>query len=261
MPGAHKIGAAISGSRITGGKITNSRPSLATKTPREVFLGKCCLQKYVSVFSCLCTASCQGIYRPSHEKNSLRIIGPFWRRVILDIWTRHMLRLNVHPPWQEPSAQRKRFSTRCICTQTFWGDLLCFVRRSVVVYCEEMFLGQDLWWGFFGGIFWWDFSRLFLRETSPKSPSAEKIAPQNLYRPSQNPWKICTPNPQKKTAPKKSVWRIHSHMSVQKSQPPPKQTPANQYQRRLWAACPTWRLICHVWRRPLPVLHRPHPNQ
>ena len=41
-------------------------------------------------------------------------------------------------------------------------------------------------------------------------------------------------------------------MSVQQPQPPPwvKQTPANQYQRKLWTACPTWRLIYDAWRRP-----------
>ena len=172
-----------------------------------------------------------------------------------------MLRLHAHPPRQAPSAQRKRFSTRCIFTQTLWGDLLCFARRSVVVYCEETLLGLDLWWGYFGGIFWWDFSRLFLRENSAKNPQ-KKSAPQNPHRPPQNPRKNPHPkirekksapkNPHPKIRTKKSAWEIHTHMSVQKSQPPPwvKQTPANQYQRRLWTACPTWRLAYDAWRQP-----------
>ena len=208
-----------------------------------------------------CSASCQGMYRPSHEKSSLRITGPFWRRVILDIRTRHMLRLHVHPPWQKPSAQRKRFSTRCICTQTAWGDLLCLARRSVVVYCEETFLGLDLWWGFFGGIFWWDFSGFFffLRENSQKNPQ-KKSAPKIRTGHHKIREKIRTPNPRRIRTPKSASKNPHQKIRVKNPHPHVrakiptspwvKQTPANQYQKRLWTACPTWRLICHASKRP-----------
>ena len=168
-----------------------------------------------------------------------------------------MLRLHAHPPRQTPSAQRKRFSTRCICTQTLWGDLLCFARRNVVVYCEETLLGLDLWWGFSVGFFdWIFFCRVFSAGKQPQKIRRKNPHPQIRTGHHKIREKIRTPKSEKKIRTqkirtKKSAWKIHTHMSAQKSQPPPwvKQTPANQYQTRLWTACPTWRLTYDAWRR------------
>ena len=170
--------------------------TLVTKAPREDFFRKVLPHKIFFGVFMSCSASCQGTYCRSHEKkknNSWRITGPFWRRVILDIRTRHMLRLHAHPPRQTPSAQRKRFSTRCICTQTLWGDLLCSARRSVVAYCEETFLGLDLWWGFFGRIFWWDFFRAFSAGKQPQKSAAKIRTPKSAQAITKSAKKIRTP--------------------------------------------------------------------
>ena len=106
--------------------------------------------------------------------------------------------------------------------------------------------------GFFQGFFCGKTAQKIRRKNPhPKSAqaitkSAKKSAPQNPRK------KIRTQKSAPKNPHQKSAWKIHTHMSVQKSQPPPsvKQTPANQYQRRLWTACPTWRLIYDAWRRP-----------
>ena len=54
--------------------------------------GKCSPPKIFFGVFMSCSASCQGMYCPSHEKNSLRIIGPFGAASFLT------LRLHVHPP-------------------------------------------------------------------------------------------------------------------------------------------------------------------
>ena len=91
---------------------------LVTKTPREDFFRKVLPQNVFLVFSCLAARPVKAHIALPMRKNSWRTTGPLWRHVILDIRTRHLLSLHAHLPRQTPSAQRKRFSTRCICTQT-----------------------------------------------------------------------------------------------------------------------------------------------
>ena len=183
---------------------------LVPKTPREDFFRKVLPQNVFLVFSCLAARPVKAHIALPMRKNSWRITDPFWRRVILDIRNRHMLRLHAHPPRQTPSAQRKRFSTRCICTQTLWGDLLCFARRGVVVYCEETLLGLDLWWGFFSGIF----QGFFCGKT------AQKIRTPKSAQDITNSAKTSAPqNPRKNSAPKNRTTKSAPKSPHEKSTP------------------------------------------
>ena len=247
---------------------------LVTKTPREDFFRKVLPQKiYFGVFVS-CSASCQGTYRPSHEKKtSWRITDPFWRRIILDIRNKQMLRLHAHPPRQTPSAQRKRFSARCICTQTLWGNLLCFARRGVVVCCEEMLLGLDLWWGFFGGIFWWDFFRAFSEGKQPKKSAKKICTPKSAQDIAKSAKKSAPQNPHpkirtQKSAPKNPHQKIrmknpHPHVRAKVPTTPMSETNSSKpVPEKVVDSVP--HMASYLWclETATPVLYRPpHPNQ
>ena len=114
-------------------------------------------------------------------------------------------------------------------------------------------------------IFRWDFlmgffQGIFCGKTAQKI-RRKKLHPQNPHNPSRNPRK--NPHPKIREENLHQNIRVKNpHQKIRMKNPHPhvrakvptspwvKQTPANQYQRRLWTACPTWRLICHAWRRP-----------
>ena len=225
-----------------------------------------------------CSVSCQGIYRPSHE-NSLRITGPFWRRGILDIRTKHMscwdytfilpdrshLRRENGSP-QGASAPRRPEGICCVLPEA--------ARRNVVAYCEERFLdwifGEDFSVGFFDGIF----SGLFLRENSQKNPQ-KKSAPQNPHRPSQNPQKkIRTPKSgEKQSAPKNLHTKIrtkksalkfpHPHVLAKVPTTPMSETNSSKLApEKAVNSVPHMASYLSCLETGTPVLHRPpHPNQ
>ena len=130
------------------------------------------------------------------------------------------------------------------------GDLLCLARKSVVVCCEEALLGLDSWWGFFGGIFLWNFFRAFSAGKQPKKSQKKIRTPKSAQAITNSAKKSAPKNPHPKIR-KKSVWKStptrlckspNQSMSEANSSKPVPEKAVN--------SLPHLRLICYACRQP-----------